>query len=345
MGASSYSLGYLAEFLGAKLVGDPQVKITGIGSLTEATAGQLSFLQNTSKYGRYLVHTQASAVMVRAAEVKVLADDKSKNWLVVDDPYLAYAKVSYLFQKEHEAMAGIHASVIIGKDCVIAPSAAIGPYVVVGNRVQIGEHVVIAAGCIIGNEVVIGTSSQLFSRVVLYDQVVIGDRVRIHSGAVVGSDGFGNANENGTWRKIYQLGKVVVGNEVEIGANTTIDRGAIGDTVVETGVKIDNLVQIGHNVQIGAHTAIAGGVGIAGSTKIGKGCMIGGQVGIAGHLSIADRVVITGMSGVAKSIKLPGVYASAIPAVPHRTWWRAVFRLMQLDRLLERVKNLERRMV
>ena len=209
-------------------------------------------------------------------------------------------------------LPGIHPTAIIGKNCEIEASASIGPY------------------CVIGQGVVIGEKTRLYANVVLYHKVKIGKRCLLHSGVVVGSDGFGNANEKGVWHKIHQLGTVIIGNDVEIGANTTIDRGAIGDTVIGDGVKLDNQIQIGHNVHIGAHTAIAGCTGIAGSTKIGRYCMIGGGVGITGHIEITDGVIISGKSAVGKSITKPGMYASSIPAMPFRTWGRILVRLAQL---------------
>lgn len=340
---NGYSLNYLAEFLSAKLVGDPDTIIYGIGSLVKAQAGQISFLQNAANYRKFLIHTQASAVLLR--EEDWLGQHWQGNFVIVSDPYLAYAKISALFDDAPVVAREIHSSVLIGSDCNIDKDVAIGPYVIIGNGVTIEPGVTIGAGSIIGDRVVIGARSKLHTKVILYHSVVIGKNALIHSGAVIGSDGFGNANDRGVWYKIHQLGKVVMGDNVEIGANTTIDRGAIDDTVIGNGVKIDNQVQIGHNVCIGDHTAIAGCVGIAGSVKVGRHCMIGGRVGIAGHLEIADGVVITGMASIAQSITESGVYASAIPAISHKKWWRIVFRIMQLDKLVERVKNLEKKIL
>lgn len=335
-----YNLGCIANFLSAELVGNAEVEIWGIGSLTGAKTGQISFLQDSVKYGKYLLETLASAVIIRKSDLKI-SENIRLNFVVVSDPYLAYAKISSLFYDTPELAAGIHATAIIGENCDIASSVSIGPNVVIGNRVKIGSRVVVEPGCVIGDDCTLNADTRLYSKVVLYRRVAVGLRALIHSGAVIGADGFGNANVEGTWHKIHQLGAVIIGNDVEIGANTTIDRGAIDDTIIGNGVKIDNQVQIGHNVSVGDHTAIAGCVGIAGSTKIGKHCMIGGKVGIAGHLEIVNDVIITGMSSIAKSITKSGIYASAIPAIPHRTWWRAIFHLMQLEKLIERIKRLE----
>jgi UDP-3-O-[3-hydroxymyristoyl] glucosamine N-acyltransferase len=343
MSSRSYSLGHLADFLSAKLIGDPEIIIHSIGSLDKAQAGQISFLQNAASYGEYLIHTQASAVLLR--EEDLLGKNLQGNFVIVSDPYLAYAKISALFDDSPVVAREIHSSVLIGKDCNIGEDVAVEPYVIIGNEVTIESGVTIGAGSIISDKVVIGARCKLHAKVVLYHSVIIGKNALIHSGVVIGSDGFGNANDRSVWHKIHQLGKVVIGDNVEIGANTTIDRGAIDDTVIGNGVKIDNQVQIGHNVCIGDHTAIAGCVGIAGSAKIGKHCMIGGRVGIAGHLEIADGVVLTGMASVGQSITESGIYASAIPAVSHRKWWRILFRLMQLDKLVERVKNLEKKVL
>ena len=338
MNKKTYTLRELVEFLSAEFRGDPNCVITGITSLDNAQVGQISFL-NDSHYAQYLATTKASAVIIKAEH---LDENYSGNFLIVKDPYLAYAKISALFDDTPEVTPGIHVTVVIGEGCEISKEVSIAPYCVIGRRVKIGSGVRIEPGCIIADEVVIGDGTRLCANVSLYHKVKLGSRVLLHSGVVIGSDGFGNANEKGVWRKIYQLGTVVIGNDVEIGANTTVDRGAIGDTVIEDGVKLDNQVQIGHNVHIGAHTAVAGCVGIAGSVKIGRYCMIGGGAGIVGHIEIADRVIITGGANVGKSIMEPGgIYASGIPAIPHRSWWRILARLMNLEKLVQRVKLLE----
>lgn len=337
----NHTLHSLAEFLSAEFSGDPNCIITGIGSLANAKPGQISFLQ-AQGYAQYLATTEASAIIIKP---ETFNQQLLGNFLIVKDPYLAYAKISALFADHPQVLPGIHPTVIMGEECEIAATVSIGPYCVLGSRVKLENGVQMASGCTISDGVVIGEETRLCANVTLYHKVKLGKRGLLHSGVVIGSDGFGNANDKGVWHKIHQLGTVIIGNDVEIGANTTIDRGAIEDTIIEDGVKIDNQVQIGHNVQIGAHSAIAGCVGVAGSTKIGRYCMIGGGVGITGHIDIVDGVIITGGSNIGKSISKPGVYASSIHAIPHRAWWRAVARLMQLENLIQRLKAVEKKLV
>jgi UDP-3-O-[3-hydroxymyristoyl] glucosamine N-acyltransferase len=341
MSRKKYTLHELANFLAAEFRGDSDCVITGIGAIVSAKPQQITFL-NDSLYKSYLASTKAAAVIVKSEDI---TDKDLGNFIIVSDPYLAYAKISILFDDTPPMPIGIHPTAIIGDDCEVADDVCVGPFCVIGRKVKIGKGTRIEAGCVVGDETEIGEKSRLYANVTLYHKVKIGKYVLLHSGVVVGSDGFGNANERGIWHKIYQLGTVIIGDDVEIGANTTIDRGAINDTIIEDGVRIDNQVQIGHNVHIGAHTAIAGCVGIAGSTKIGRHCMIGGGAGIIGHIEIADRVIITGMTSVGKSITEPGgVYASGIPATPHRAWWRTLARLMNLEELTHRVKILEKKL-
>lgn len=340
MTKNTYTLKELATYLAAELQGDPACLINGIGSLDKAKAGQISFL-NDARYSKYLTTTQAAAVIVKPEQAK----SGCGNLLLVADPYLAYAKISALFAERPEVAPGIHKTVLIGEDSVIATDVNIGAYCVIGHRVKIAKGVQIEPGCIIGDDVIIDEATRLCANVVLYYKVKIGKRGLLHSGVVVGSDGFGNANANGVWQKIYQLGTVLIGDDVEVGANTTIDRGAIGDTVIADGVKLDNQIQVGHNVQIGAHTAIAGCVGIAGSTKIGRHCMIGGGVGINGHIEITDGVIITGKSAVGKSITKPGIYSSGIPAMANRTWGRVLVRLAQLEDIVHRLNAMEKKKI
>ena len=336
----TYTLQELASFLSTGFQGDSNCLITGIGSLGKAMPGQISFLKD-SHYCKYLTVTKASAVIVNPKHAK----QASGNLLIANDPYLAYAKISILFDDRPEILPGVHATVLVEEDCEIGENVSIGPYCVIGHRVKIGKNTQIESGCVIGDDVVIGEKTRLCANVVLYHKIKIGKHCLFHSGVVVGSDGFGNANEKGIWHKIYQLGTVVVGNDVEVGANTTIDRGTIEDTIIEDGVKLDNQIQIGHNVHIGAHTAIAGCVGIAGSTKIGRYCMIGGCVGINGHIEITDGVIITGKSAIGKSINKPGIYSSGIPAMSHRIWGRVLVRLTQLEDIVRRLNVLEKKKI
>ncbi|WP_151903896.1 UDP-3-O-(3-hydroxymyristoyl)glucosamine N-acyltransferase [Methylophaga nitratireducenticrescens] len=331
-----WTLAKIASEIGAKLVGNAEKVITGVGTLQNATDTDISFLANT-KYRQYLNSTSAGCVIVSPADLA----EVQTNALVIDDPYVAYAKAAALLYPEQQSSLGIHPSVVVGENCQIADSARISAQVFIGNNVHIGDNVDIGAGSIIENDVYIAADSRLMSNVTLCRKVQIGERVQIHPGAVIGADGFGIANENGRWLKIPQVGSVIIGNDVEIGANTTIDRGAIDDTIISDGVKLDNQIQIGHNVFIGKHTVIAGCVGISGSTRIGSHCAIGGGTGIAGHIEIADGVQLTGMSMVTKSIMSSGTYSSGIPVEPTRDWHRNVIRYRQLDKLNDRIKQLE----
>jgi UDP-3-O-[3-hydroxymyristoyl] glucosamine N-acyltransferase len=286
----------------------------------------LSFLAN-SRYRRQLESTRATAVILSAedeAHCPVAA-------LIDPNPYLAYARIATLMHPEMIPEPGIHASAVVARGAEIAPSASIGPLAVIEEGAQIGERVLVGPGCIVQMGASVGADSTLWSRVNLYPRVTLGQRCLLHAGAVVGADGFGFAPNDGAWVKVPQVGSVRIGDDVEIGANTTIDRGAIDDTVVENGVKLDNQIQVGHNVIIGAHTAIAACTGISGSTVIGQRCMIGGMVGFAGHLTIADDVVVTGCSLVSASIKKPGSYSSGMPTVETRLWRRMVAHLRRLD--------------
>jgi UDP-3-O-[3-hydroxymyristoyl] glucosamine N-acyltransferase len=323
---AEFSLGELAVRFGLTLRGDPSLNVRSVATLSRATSGALSFLANT-RYRRQLESTRATAVILSAedeAHCPVAA-------LIDANPYLAYARIATLMHPEMVAEPGIHASAVVARGAQIASSASIGPLAVIEEGAQIGERVLVGPGCIVQKGASVGADSTLRSRVNLYPGVTLGQRCILHAGAVVGADGFGFAPNEGTWVKVPQVGSVRIGDDVEIGANTTIDRGAIDDTVVENGVKLDNQIQVGHNVIIGAHTAIAACTGISGSTVIGRRCMIGGMVGFAGHLTIADDVVVTGCSLVSASIKKPGSYSSGMPTVETRLWRRMVAHLRRLD--------------
>lgn len=331
-----WTLEKIASEIDAKLVGEAKKVITGVGTLHNATDTDISFLANP-KYRQYLKSTSAGCVIVTPADLA----EVNTNALVIEDTYVAYAKVASLLYPEEKPETGVHPSAVIGDNCSIADSARIAGQVFIGSNVQIGENAIIGPGCIIENDVVIKANSMLVANVTLCRKVIIGEHVRIHPGVVIGADGFGIANNNGQWLKIPQVGKVIIGNDVEIGANTTIDRGAIDDTIISDGVKLDNQIQIGHNVFIGEHTVIAGCVGISGSTRIGSHCAIGGGTGIAGHIEITDGVQLTGMSMVTKSIMTAGSYSSGIPVEPTREWHRNVVRYRQLDKLNDKIKQLE----
>jgi len=338
----SYSLDDLANRLSARLEGgkdSSKVIVSSLASLQNATIGQLTFLSKPV-FARFLETTKASAVLVNDSFV---ADKNiSVPLLRVKNAYLAYAQASALFDSRSRPTSGIHTSAIIDASASIAKSASIGAYVVIGPRVKIGDNTVIAAGSVIADDTTIGANCYINSNVTVYHRVVIGDRVLIHSGAVIGADGFGFAPKpEGGWQKIHQLGCARIGNDVEIGANTTIDRGAIEDTIIEDGVIIDNQVQIAHNVRIGKNTAIAACVGIAGSTTIGAHCTIGGAVGVIGHITIADSVHITAMTLVTGSIKEAGSYSGGTGVSSTAEWKRNAVRFNQLDELAKRVKELE----
>jgi len=333
----AFTLEQLAEYIDARVKGDADCRITAINTLQNAGEGDISFLANR-RYSRHLPVTGASAVILQADDLPACPT----HALIVDDPYIAYAKIANLLYAGDKTGRGISPSARIGERCNIAATVCIAANAVIGNNVEIGEHCYIGPGCVIGDEVTMGEDSRLVANITILDRTRIASRVLIHPGVVIGADGFGIAKNEGGWLKIPQIGTVVIGDDVEIGANSTIDRGAIGDTVVEQGVKIDNQVQIGHNVHIGEHTAIAGCTGIAGSTTIGKRCMIGGAVGINGHIEITDDVVITAMSGVARSIKKAGIYSSGPPVITDNGLWRRnSVRFKQLDLIARRLGKLE----
>ena len=334
---ATIKLGQLAEFLGATLRGDAEKAITGLATLQEAGPTQLSFLANP-QYRKYLAGSQAAALLLKAADAEGVAG----NVLVVPDPYAAYARISHLFDPKPKAAAGIHPTAVIAADAVVDPAASIGAFVVIESGAQVAAGTTVGAHCFIGARSVIGEGGWLAPRVTLYHDVRIGKRVVIQSGAVLGGEGFGFANEKGIWQKIAQIGGVLVGDDVEIGVNTAIDRGALADTIIGNGVKLDNQIQIAHNVQIGDHTAMAACVGISGSTKIGKHCMLAGGVGLVGHIDICDNVFITGMTMVTHSITESGSYSSGTAMQPAAEWRKSAARIRQLDDIARRLRQLEK---
>jgi len=331
-----WTLGEIAQHIDGIVQGDEQYQISSIATLSNAQDDQLSFLSN-KKYRKYLADTGAGAVIVS----NEMASFVPKYAVIVDDPYVAYAKAARLLNPPKQRQAGIHSTATVGADTTIHPSAMIAAQVVIGSGVSIAENVMIGSGCVILDNVIIGESSSLTANITVCDNVQIGKRAIIHPGVVIGADGFGIANENGKWINVPQIGSVHIGDDVDIGANTTIDRGAIENTIIANGVKLDNQIQVGHNVEIGENTVIAGCVGIAGSTVIGKNCIIGGGAGLGGHLELADGVMLTGMTMVTKSIKKAGSYSSGIPAEENHHWHKNVIRYRQMDKLAERVKQLE----
>ncbi len=334
---ANVTLGELAEILGATLRGTADRKITGLATLQEAGPAQLSFLANP-QYRKYLADTQAGAVLLKTADAEAYAGDA----LLVPDPYLAYARISHLFDPKPKAVPGVHPTAVVSDDAIVDATASVGPGAVIESGAIIGAGVTIGAQCFIGARSVIGAGGWLAPRVTLYHDVRIGQRVVIQSGAVLGGEGFGFANEKGVWQKIAQIGGVIVGDDCEIGVNTAIDRGALGPTVLGNGVKLDNQIMIAHNVQIGDHTAMAACVGISGSAKIGKHCMLAGGVGLVGHIEICDNVFVTGMTMVTRSITEPGSYSSGTAMQPAAEWRKSAARIRQLDDMYRRLQQVEK---
>ena len=333
---SSYTLAELANRVRARLHGDPDCVISRVETLRNAAPGAISFLANPC-YRKYLAGTAASAVIL-APE---LLEDCPAAALVSDNPYLAYARVAALFRRSPQPGRGVHPAARLAADVRLGEGVSIGPNCVLEEGVSVGSRSVIGPGCILGAGSQLGPDSHLAAGVTVCYGVVIGSRAHIHPGAVLGSDGFGLAKNGEAWESVPQLGGLRIGNDVEIGANTTIARGALDDTVIDDGVKLDSQVHIGHNVHIGAHTVLAGCVGVSGSAEIGRHCLIGGGVGIVGHLEIADDVIITGMSMVTRTIRAAGVYSSGVPAQGGKDWNRNLARLRRLESLIRRVEALE----
>ena len=335
----SFKLGDIVRRCGGELIGNAEVRIHQVATLKSARPTDIAFVAQ-SRYLAQLDQTRAGAVILgpgaRAAS--------NLPRIISANPYAYFAKVSALLNPPAAIKPGAHASAVVARTARVAKSAAIGACAVIGKGARIAERASIGPGCIIGDGASVGAGSRLHANVTVYHACRIGARCIVHSGAVIGSDGFGFAPEGGAWIKIPQTGRVVIGDDVEIGANTTIDRGALDDTVIEDGVKLDNQIQIAHNVWIGANTAIAGCVGIAGSTRIGRHCMLGGAAIILGHLTIADHVIISSGTVIMKSIDEPGTYTGFYPFSSHQRWRRNAAHLRQIDELVTRVRKLERRL-
>ena len=327
MTAPVFAASELAQRFGLDLRG-PDHDVAGVGTLADATPGQLGFLANP-RYRGQLADTRAGVVVLREDDASAFAGTA----LVARDPYAAFARISALFERLPVREPGIHPSAAIDPSAEISPDAHIGPFTSIGARTKISAGAVVGPGCSIGDDCELGEGCELQARVTLVARVRLGKRVRILPGAVLGAAGFGLAMDGGRWINVPQLGGVVVGDDCEIGANTTIDRGALGDTVLEEDVRLDNQIQVGHNVRIGAHTAMAGCSAVAGSARIGRYCLVGGGAGILGHLEVCDRVVITAMSLVTHSIREPGEYSSGTPLMDNRSWRKSAARFKQLDRM------------
>lgn len=332
------TLGELAERFGLALVGDPGTVVRGVATLRAAGPDQIAFLANPA-YRRHLPETRAAAVILGEAD----RDAAPGAVLVSRNPYADFARIAALFEPPVPRHAGIHPSAVIDPEATVEDGASIGPHVSVGPRTRIARGAIVGPGCVIGEDCVVGEGSELVARVTLVRRVRLGRRVLVHPGAVLGADGFGIAMDRGAWVKVPQLGGVVVGDDCEIGANTTIDRGALDDTVLEDGVKLDNLVQIGHNVRVGAHSAFAGCVGVAGSAKIGRHCTAGGGAIILGHLELVDHVHITAATVVTRSILKPGQYSGLFPFDDNASWEKNAATLRQLHTLRERLRALEKK--
>jgi UDP-3-O-[3-hydroxymyristoyl] glucosamine N-acyltransferase len=335
--ARGMRLADLAARVGATLDGDGSTVVHRVASLEHAGPDAITFLTRV-RMRDLLASTRAAAVIVSPAD----AADTALPKLVHRNPYAIYARVAALLHPSPPVVAQVHATACIGPDAIVDPTADIGPFVAIGARVRVGARAIVGAGCTLADDVEIGDDAHLFAQVSVYERCTIGARTIVHSGVVIGADGFGMAEDDGVWLKIPQIARVVIGADCEIGANTTIDRGALEDTVIEDDVKLDNQIQIGHNCRIGAHTAVAGCVGIAGSTIIGRNCRIGGAAMIAGHLQIVDGCTISAGTLVAKPITHPGAYAGTFPLMPHRDWRYVASGLRRLRTLADRVAALEK---
>jgi len=336
--AAPHTLSELARRTGATLDGDGTVAVTHVAPLDAAGPGAIAFLSDP-RYRSQLATTRAAAVIVAPDA----AGGTTLPKLVHPNPYATYAKVAALLHPRAAARAGVHPSASVAADARVPASAAVGAHAAIGAGAVVGERAEIGAGCVVGAGAIVGDDVLLHANVVVYDRCVIGPRTVIQGGAVIGADGFGMAEQGGRWLKIPQLGRVVIGADVEVGANTTIDRGALDDTVIEDDVKLDNQIQIGHNCRIGRHTAIAGCVGIAGSTRIGRNCKIAGAAMISGHLDIPDGTVVGAATVILSTIEKPGVYTGAFPVTEHATWKRIAVELRRLGDLARRLRALERK--
>ncbi len=336
----SYTLLEIAEKIGATVDGDGTCIINSLATLTNANAGQIAFLSNV-KYREQLTGTQASAVIISPD----CLDDCPTNALIMANPYMGYALVAQLLDTTPKTAENIHPSAVIDASASIAENVSIGANAVIESGVELSPGVNIGAGCFIGKNSKIGRYSSLWANVTVYHQVVIGEHCLIQANTVIGSDGFGYANHQGKWLKIPQLGGVNIGNNVEIGASTTIDRGALDDTIIKDNVILDNQIQIAHNVVIGEGTAMAACSVIAGSTVVGKNCTMAGLVGVNGHINIADGCVFTGFAMVTKNITQAGVYSSGLPAQPNKDWQKANARIRKLDVTNKKIKALEQQVL
>jgi len=335
--ATIHTLGAIAARFELELRGDPDQRVDGVDTLVKAGPTQIGFLANP-RYRAQLGEATAAAIVLRDGDAAACP----RACLIAPDPYVAFAKIAALFEYTPAPTPGVHPSAVVAAGARIAPGASIGPLCVVEDDAVVEDGATLGPHCTIGRGCVVGAQSRLVARVTLVQDVRLGRRVLIHPGAVLGADGFGIAFEKDHWIKVPQLGGVVIGDDCEIGANTTIDRGALGDTVLEDDVRLDNQIQIAHNVRIGAHSALAGCAAVAGSATIGRYCLIGGGAGILGHLSVTDRVTVTAMSLVTHSIREAGEYSSGTPIQPNRLWRRNAARFKYLDEIARRLSAVEK---
>ncbi|NVD07313.1 UDP-3-O-(3-hydroxymyristoyl)glucosamine N-acyltransferase [Vibrio sp. JPW-9-11-11] len=333
------SLAELATITGGTLYGDDSATVTMVAPMDKAQQGHVTFLSNP-KYAKHLADCQATVVMVKEAQ----REHASGNVLVVDDPYVAFAKVAQALDTTPAPATEIASSAVIAQDAKLGNNVSVGANAVIESGVELGDNVVIGAGCFVGKNAKVGANTKLWANVSIYHDVQLGSDCLVQANTVIGSDGFGYANQKGEWVKIPQLGSVRIGNRVEIGACTTIDRGALDDTVIEDNVILDNQLQIAHNVHIGYGTAMAGGTIVAGSTTIGKYCIVGGGTVINGHIEIADGVTITGMGMVMRGIEEKGIYSSGIPLQPNKEWRKTATRVHRIDEMNKRLKAVEKQL-
>ena len=333
----NYALSDIVDILGGRIIGDDTTIISRVSSLQNAKSGDICFI-NDAKYQKSLSDSLCSAVVLREKDAELT----SLSRIIVDNPYAYFAKLSAYLNPPVKATLGIAVSAVVDPTAKIPKSCSISPLTFVGANVVLGENVVIGSGCIIENDVIIADNTLLEPHVTIKHHCVIGKNCHIFSGAVIGSDGFGYAEEAGKWLKIPQVGRVVIHDDVDIGANTTVDRGALDDTIIEEGVKLDNLIQIGHNCVIGAHTVIAGCTGIAGSAKIGKHCKIGGAAMILGHLEIVDHVTISPGSMITRSLSTADTYTALMPFQTHKAWLNTAAKIRHLGDLSDKIKQLEK---
>lgn len=336
-------LGDLVERFGGQLVGDPDLEIEAIAPLDSAGASHISFLSN-SKLRALAAQSGAAALILSPLDDPTVAATYAGARIVTTNPYAYFARAAQYFVSltEQAPQPGIHPSAVVAPGAIVDPTAHVGPHVTIEEGAVIGAHVVIDSGCFVGREAQIGEGTHLFANVTFHARCRIGKRGILHSGAVIGTDGFGFAVESGVYIKIPQTGRVLIGDDVDIGANTTIDRGALDDTVIEDGVKLDNQIQIGHNCRIGAHTAMAGCVGVAGSARIGSRCTFGGAAMVLGHLEIADNVHISSGSMVSRSVLEPGQYTGFYPLAKNAEWERSAAIVRNLDALRAKIRTLEK---